>query len=50
MPIFHGFGLGCTFHATLVSGGAAIILPSVNPKKFDETLLKYKPNIFSMCT
>lgn len=47
MPIFHGFGLGCTFHATLVSGGVAIILPSVNPKKFDETLLKYKPNILA---
>lgn len=47
MPIFHGFGLGCTFHATLVSGGVAIILPSVNPKKFDEILLKYKPNILA---
>ena len=47
MPIFHGFGLGCTFHATMVSGGHAIILPSVNPKKFDETLLKYKPNILA---
>ena len=47
MPIFHGFGLGCTFHATVSSGGTAIILPSVNPKKFDETLLKYKPNILA---
>lgn len=47
MPIFHGFGLGCTFHATMSSGGTAIILPSVNPKKFDETLLKYKPNILA---
>lgn len=47
MPIFHGFGLGCTFHACMVSGGTAIILPSVNPKKFDETLLKYKPNILA---
>lgn len=47
MPIFHGFGLGCTFHACLTSGGHAIILPSVDPKKFDETLLKYRPNIIA---
>ena len=47
MPIFHGFGLGCTFHACMVSGGTAIILPSVNPKKFDSTVLKYKPNILA---
>ena len=44
MPIFHGFGLACTFHAVNISGGEAIILPSVSPKKFDETILKYKPN------
>lgn len=47
MPIFHGFGLGCTFHASFVSGATAIILPSVNPRKFDSTLLKYKPNIIA---
>lgn len=47
MPIFHGFGLGCTFHANFVSGGTAIILPSVNPRKFDSILLKYKPNIIA---
>ncbi len=47
MPIFHGFGLGCTFHACWSSGGHAIILPSVDPKKFDSTLLKYKPNILA---
>lgn len=41
MPIFHGFGLGCTFHATLVSGGQRIILPSVNPK----SLMKHYLNI-----
>ncbi len=44
MPIFHGFGLACTFHAVNMSGGHAIILPTVNAKKFDETILKYKPN------
>ena len=44
MPIFHGFGLACTFHAVNITGGKAIILPTVNAKKFDETILKYKPN------
>lgn len=44
MPIFHGFGLACTFHAVNITGGEAIILPTVSPKKFDETILKYKPN------
>ncbi len=47
MPIFHGFGLGCTFHACFSSGGHAIILPSVDPKKFDMTILKYRPNIIA---
>ena len=44
MPIFHGFGLGVTFHASMISGDTAIILPKVDPKKFDEIILKYKPN------
>lgn len=47
MPIFHGFGLGCTFHACFTAGATAVMLPSVNPKKFDETILKYKPNIIA---
>lgn len=47
MPIFHGFGLGSTFHAIFTSGAEAIILPSVNPKKFDQEILKYKPNIIA---
>lgn len=47
MPIFHGFGLGSTFHACFTSGATAIILPQVNPKKFDEVLLKYKPNVIA---
>lgn len=47
MPIFHGFGLGSTFHAILTSGAEAIILPSVSPKKFDSTILKYRPNIIA---
>ena len=47
MPIFHGFGLGCTFHAVNISGGHAIILPSFSPKEFDSIILKYKPNIIA---
>jgi len=44
MPIFHGFGLACTFHAVNISGGQAIILPTFSPRKFDSIILKYKPN------
>ena len=47
MPIFHGFGLAISFHSTFSIGGHAIMLPSVSPKTFDETILKYKPNIIA---
>lgn len=47
MPIFHGFGLASNFHVAFVSGSTAIILPSVNPRKFDNILLKYKPNMIA---
>ena len=47
MPIFHGFGLGCTFHACMTTGAEAIILPTVNPREFDKTIIKYKPNIIA---
>lgn len=47
MPIFHGFGLGCTFHSCFSFGAEAIILPTVDPKKFDEVILKYKPNVMA---
>ena len=47
MPIFHGFGLGCTFHAVNISGGHAIILPSFSPKDFDSLILKYRPNVLA---
>ena len=48
MPIFHGFGLGCTMHGVFVGKGHAIILPTVNPKKFADTILKYKPNAIAV--
>ena len=47
MPIFHGFGLGITFHSIFITGAQAIILPSVSPKSFDKTILKYKPNLIA---
>ena len=47
MPIFHGFGLAISFHSSFSIGAHAIILPSVSPKTFDETILKYKPNIIA---
>jgi long-chain acyl-CoA synthetase len=47
MPIFHGFGLAISFHSTFSIGGHAIMLPTVSPKTFDETILKYKPNLIA---
>lgn len=47
MPIFHGFGLGISYHSSFSIGGHVIMLPSVSPKTFDETILKYKPNIIA---
>ena len=47
MPIFHGFGLAISYHSSFSCGGTTIMLPSVSPKTFDETILKYKPNIIA---
>ena len=47
MPIFHGFGLGISYHSSFSCGGTTIMLPSVSPKTFDQTILKYKPNIIA---
>ena len=32
MPIFHGFGLGISYHSSFSCGGTTIMLPSVSPK------------------
>lgn len=45
MPIFHGFGLATSVHVPLSSGATCIMLPQVNPKKFADTIKKYRPNI-----
>lgn len=47
MPIFHGFGLAISYHSSFSCGGTTIMLPSVSPKTFDQTILKYKPNIIA---
>ena len=45
MPIFHGFGLGVSFHIPFGLGCEVILVPQFNAKKFDELLDKYKPNV-----
>lgn len=45
MPIFHGFGLITSIHIPFINGATAIILPSLNPKKFASMVKKYRPNI-----
>lgn len=45
MPIFHGFGLATSIHLPLVTGATCIMLPQVNPKKFADTIKKYRPNV-----
>ena len=47
MPIFHGFGLGCTIHAAYAVGARTILLPSFKAKTFDTLLLKYHPNVIA---
>ncbi len=45
MPIFHGFGLGVSFHIPFGLGCEVILVPQFNAKKFDELLEKYCPNV-----
>lgn len=45
MPIFHGFGLGVSFHIPFGLGCEVVLVPQFNAKKFDELLDKYKPNV-----
>ena len=44
MPVFHGYGLGSTIHAGLTTCGTCILIPSLDPRKFDKVIAKYKPN------
>lgn len=43
MPPFIAYGIGMGIHLPLVVGMETILIPSFDPDKFDELLLKYKP-------
>jgi long-chain acyl-CoA synthetase len=43
MPIFHGFGLGCGFHAMLTNGANTTMFPKFDAKKFDKILENTEP-------
>lgn len=44
MPPFIVYGVGNGLHLPLVVGMEVILEPQFNPKKFDQALLKHKPN------
>lgn len=44
MPIFIAYGVGNGLHLPLSMGMKTIIMPKFEPAKFDEIILKYKPN------
>jgi long-chain acyl-CoA synthetase len=43
MPPFIAYGIGMGLCLPLIIGMETILIPSFNPKKFDELLLRYKP-------
>lgn len=43
MPPFIAYGIGMGIHLPLVIGMETYLIPSFDPQKFDELLLKYKP-------
>ena len=44
MPPFIAYGIGNGLHLPLTCGMEVILIPQFDPTKFDELLLKYKPN------
>ena len=44
MPPFIAYGVGNGLHLPLSMGMTLIVLPKFDPNKYDELLLKYKPN------
>ena len=44
MPPFIAYGVGNGLHLPLIVGMEVILIPQFDPKKFDELLLKHKPN------
>lgn len=43
LPIFHGFGLGCGFHAMLCWGASTAMVPKFDVSKFDKLIADIKP-------
>lgn len=44
MPPFIAYGIGNSLHNPLSVGIEVILIPQFDPQKFDEILIKYKPN------
>lgn len=44
LPIFHGFGLGVSIHASLCMGMEVVLIPKFDAKKMDKLVMKYKPS------
>lgn len=44
IPFYNSYGLSSVFHTTLSSGGVLYIIPSLNIKKIDKYIYKFKPN------
>ncbi len=45
LPIFHGFGLCVAIHCPLMLGMKCILIPKIDIKKLNETIMKKKPTI-----
>ncbi len=45
LPLFHCFGLCVCVHAVLCLGGANILIPQFDAKRFDKLFSKYRPTI-----
>lgn len=47
MPPFIAYGIGSGLHFPLIAGMCVILIPSFDASKFDELLIKHKPNHFA---
>ena len=45
LPIFHGFGLCVAIHCPLMLGMKCILIPKIDVKKLNETIMKKRPTI-----
>lgn len=44
MPPFIAYGIGNGLHLPLICGMEVVLIPQFDPKKFDQLLIKHKPN------